>query len=365
MASFLEYYKFSMPLLVPFTTSFGTEENRVGYIFHLNHDGIDAYSESTANVGPFYSYEDNETIFHVVSEYLADMIKDVPAPGEFLERSEKVKGHNMAKAALEMLLWDYHAKRENKPLFRAIGDSKEYADVGISIGMDKPELVNKRIEAALKKGYKRIKVKIERGKEKGILSSIRDVYPNIPLSVDANTDYSLKDMDTLKSLDKFNLVYIEQPLAEDDLIDHATLRKNLSTPICLDESITSPDKARKAFQIEAADVINIKPGRVGGFTSSIEIAKITREAGGHVWIGGMLESGVGRSFNIALASSRLIDYPGDTSPNDKYFKRDVVKNPFSMENGEIRPNQGAGNGIEIDLEFLREVSVDSGTLIKR
>lgn len=364
MASFLEYYKFNLPLIVPFTTSFGTEENRVGYIFHLNHDGIDAYSESTANVGPFYSYEDNDTVFHIVSKYLSDMIKDVPRPEEFLERAEKIKGHNMAKAALEMLLWDYYAKKESRPIHEAIGESKGYADVGISIGMDKPELMNKRIGDALKKGYKRIKVKIERGKEIGILSSIRDAYPDIPLSVDANTDYTLKDMDTLKSLDKFNLVYIEQPLDHDDLIDHATLRKNLSTPLCLDESITSPDKARKAFQIGAADVINIKPGRVGGFANSIKIAQITRDNGAHVWIGGMLESGVGRSFNVALASSKLIDYPGDTSPNEKYFKRDVVKNTFTMENGIIKPNKGPGTGIEVDLEFLKQVSLDSGVLFK-
>lgn len=356
------YYKFSMPLKAPFTTSFGTETNRVGYIFHLSGDGIDAYSESVANVGPFYSYEDNETIFHIVSTYLGEMLRDGPTPRDFMARAERIRGHNMAKASMEMLLWDYHAKKEGKPMHLAVGKSRGSADVGVSIGIEAPEKMVKTIEAALAKGYKRIKVKIENGKEMSILTAIRDSYPEIPLSVDANTDYTLKDMETLKKLDRFNLVYIEQPLDHDDLVDHATLRKNISTPICLDESIVSPDRARKAFEIGAGEIINIKPGRVGGFTNSVEIARITKEAGGHAWVGGMLETGIGRSYNVALASSDLIDYPGDTSPNEKYFARDLVKNPFTMVDGVIKPNQGPGIGVDVDKEYLREVSLESGRL---
>lgn len=362
MTTTLTYHKFSMPLKAPFTTSFGTETNRVAYIFHLQADGVNAFSESVANVGPFYSYEDNETIFHVVKTYLADMIKDTPKPEEFLERAKKVRGHNMAKGALEMLLWDYHAKKDGKPMSQAVGKSKGYADVGVSIGMEKPEKMVQIIEGALDRGYKRIKVKIERGRELPILTAIRDSYPDIPLSVDANTDYTLKDMETLKKLDNFNLLYIEQPLDHDDLVDHATLRKNISTPICLDESITSSDRARKAFEIGAGEVINIKPGRASGFTESLEIARITKENGGHAWVGGMLETGIGRAFNVALASSELIDYPGDTSPNDKYFHRDLVKNIFTMENGIIKPNTGPGIGVDVDMEYLEEVSTESGKL---
>lgn len=362
MTASLTYYKFSLPLKTPFTTSFGTDTNRVAYIFHLNANGIDAFSESVANVGPFYSYEDNETIFHIVKQYLADMVRDLPQPEEFLRRAERIRGHNMAKATMEMLLWDYHAKVAQKPMHLAVGKSKGYADVGISIGMETPEKMVNSISAALEKGYKRIKVKIEKSKELSILTAIRDVYPEIPLSVDANTDYTLKDMETLKKIDRFNLVYMEQPLDHDDLVDHATLSKNISTPICLDESITSPDRARKAFEIGAGEIINIKPGRVAGFTNSMEIAKITRENGGHVWIGGMLETGIGRAYNVAIASSVLIDYPGDTSPNEKYFERDLVRNPFTMSNGIIKPNQGPGIGVDVDLEYLKKVSVDSGKL---
>lgn len=362
MTASLSYHKFSLPLKTAFTTSFGTETNRVAYIFHLNANGVDAFSESVASAGPFYSYEDNETIFHIVKEYLADMVRDLPEPAEFLKRADRIRGHNMAKAAMEMLLWDYHAKVAGKPMHLAVGKSKGYADVGISIGMERPEKMVASISAALDKGYKRIKVKIEKGKELSILTAIRDVYPEIPLSVDANTDYTLKDMDILKKIDKFNLVYMEQPLDHDDLIDHATLSRNISTPICLDESITSPDRARKAFEIGAGEVINIKPGRVAGLTNSVEIAKITKENNGHVWIGGMLETGIGRAFNVAMASSDLIDYPGDTSPNEKYFERDIVRNPFTMTHGQIKPNQGPGIGVDVDLEYLQKVSVESGKL---
>lgn len=362
MTATLTFHKFSMPLKTPFTTSFGTETNRVAYIFHLQNGGIDAFSESVANIGPFYSYEDNETIFHVVKTYLADMIKDCPRPEVFLERAERVRGHQMAKGALEMLLWDYHSKMESKPMSQAVGKSKGYADVGVSIGMEKPEKMVQIIEGALERKYRRIKVKIERGKEMSILTAIRDAYPDIPLSVDANTDYTLKDMETLKKLDRYNLVYIEQPLDHDDLVDHATLRKNISTPICLDESIISSDRARKAFEIGAGEVINIKPGRASGFTESLKIAEITRENGGHAWVGGMLETGIGRAFNVALASSELIDYPGDTSPNDKYFHRDIVRNPFTMENGRIKPNAGPGIGVDVDMDYLKQVSTESGKL---
>lgn len=359
----LTYYKVRISLKAPFTTSFGTQIDREAYIFHLKDEGINAYSESVSDAAPFYSYEDNDTVFHIIKSYLIDMIKDLPSPQEFLNRANRIKGHNMAKAAMEMLLWDYHAKKEGKSIAEALGRSKGYAEVGISIGISSPENMIKSVEDAIKRGYKRIKVKIEKGKEIAILSSIRDVFPEIPLTADANSDYTLKDLHILKKLDKFNLLYIEQPLAWDDIIDHAKLRKNISTPICLDESITSSDKARKAFELNACEVINIKPGRVAGLTESLAIAKIARENKGHAWVGGMLETGIGRAFNIALASYHLIDYPGDTSPNDKYFERDIVKNPFIMNRGMIKPNKGLGIGVDVDFDHLKKFAVESGRLI--
>lgn len=362
MTATLSYYKAKMPLVDPFTTSFGTETEKEVFVFQLEHAGITAYSEAVTSPGPYYSYEDNTTSFHIVKDFLARELKDAPEPAEFLSRTSRIKGHNMAKASLEMLLWDYHSKKNGKPINEYIGKTKGYADVGISLGMAETEKTLGKIETALARGYKRIKVKIAKGKEMGILGPIRDRFPDIELSVDANTDYRLKDLDILKKLDKFNLVYIEQPLEHDDIIDHAKLAKELSTPLCLDESITSVERVEQALELKACEVINIKPGRVGGFTESLKIAEVSHEGGAHVWVGGMLETGIGRAYNVALASLDYVDYPGDTSPNDKYFDRDIVKNPFTMDKGVIRPNKGLGIGVEVDVDYLKKLSVDSGTL---
>ncbi len=359
----LKYFLVSLKLKNPFTTSFGTAYSRNAIIFQLEKDGIVAYSEAVTDTDPDYSYENNDSTIYMVKNYFSKFLDPFPTIDEYIERSKKIKGYNMARASIEMLLWDYYSKLNNKPLYDFIGESRGYANVGISIGMDDTEKMIKRIDEALKLGYKRIKVKIKKGMEMDILGKIRDVFPEIPLTADANSDYTIKDIDLLKRIDKFNLIYIEQPLAFDDLIDHAKLRKEISTPICLDESITSPDKARKAFEIGACDVINIKPGRVGGIKNSLEIAKIARENGGHVWIGGMLETGIGRAFNISLASHSLIDYPGDTSPNSKYFERDIVKKTFEMNNGIIYPFKDPGIGTSIDHEFFLSKIISSGIII--
>ncbi|MDA4134884.1 MAG: o-succinylbenzoate synthase [Thaumarchaeota archaeon] len=352
-----------LPFLAPFTTSFGTEAERNALILEMKADGIQAYAESVTSVGPYYSYEDNETALHVIRDHLVPELRRLPSPAEFLERTEGIKGHNMAKASVEMLLWDYHSKVKGEPLSASLGETKGFADVGISLGIDRPEVTLKRVGDAIARGYKRIKLKIERGKEYEIVRNVRDAFPDAHLSADANSCYTLRDKDALKRLDAFNLVYLEQPLEHDDLLDHSKLAKEISTPICLDESITSPERARQAFELGAGTVINIKPGRVGGLVSSKRIAEITKENGGHVWVGGMLETGIGRAFNVAFASLRLIDYPGDTSPNDKYFARDLVKNPFTMADGTIRPNDGPGIGVDVDVEFLSRSTVGHWKLL--
>lgn len=363
MRAELTFHKVRIPLLRPFTTSFGTQTHRTCYIFRLEADGITAYSECVTEEEPGYGYEDNYTAFHVIRSFLAGMVSDVPMPGVFLERASWIKGHNMAKASLEMLLWDYHGRASGKQLARMMGESKGHADVGISIGMTDIDSTVRIAGESVERGYRRIKLKIERGREYEILSAVRDAYPDIALSADANTDYTLKDIELLKRLDRFNLEYIEQPLGHDDLLDHSKLAKELSTPLCLDESISSAHRAEQALEIGACSVINIKPGRVSGLTESLSIASVCSQQGGHCWVGGMLETGVGRSYNIALASMKLIDYPGDTSPNDRYFSRDVVKNPFKMTDGRIKPNSGPGTGIEIDDDLLQNVTSESGSLL--
>lgn len=346
-----------LPLLSPFTTSFGTETARNALIVSAESDGVTAFGECVTSVGPYYSYEDNSTALHIIRDHLAKLAKDVPSPAEFLEKAGSIKGHNMAKAAVEMMLWDMEAKRKKVPLVRLLGPAKGYADVGISLGMDRPDVTLKKVEASVARGYKRVKLKVERGKEYDIVRRVRDVYPDIKLSADANSSFTLKDARSLKRLDRFGLAYLEQPLGHDDLIDHAKLAREISTPICLDESISSVDRARQAVEIGAGEVFNVKPGRLGGLCNSLEVAGLGRTAGCHVWVGGMLETGVGRAFNIALASLRTVDYPGDTSPNDRYFAKDVVSNPFSMEEGRIKPNAGDGIGVKLDERFFRASSV--------
>lgn len=362
MPAKLTYNLVQLPFIVPFETSFGVETGRTAYIFKLEDEGVTAYSECVTEAGPYYSYEDNGTAFHVIKDYLSKLISDVPEPEVFMERAEFVKGHNMAKAALEMLLWDYHSKDLGLPLHKYLGKTKGSADVGISIGMMETQKLLETVLNSINKGYKRVKVKIKKGRERDILAAVRNTFSDVVLSADANCDYTLGDLELLREIDQFDLVYLEQPMAHDDLIDHSELRKVMSTPICLDESITSVDKARKAFQIEAADVVNIKPGRVGGLGNSLKIAQLVRDYGGHCWVGGMLETGVGRAFNVAFASNELVDMPGDTSPNDKYFLQDIVRNTFKMYDGTISPFEAPGIGVLIDDEYLAKVTLESGEL---
>lgn len=362
MSATLSYNIIKLPLITPFETSFGVQNDRTACIFTLKNDNITAYSECVTDVDPYYSYEDNNTALHVITNYFAKMISDVPEPEVFMERADKIKGHNMAKAALEMLLWDYYAKATELPLHKYLGKSKGHADVGISIGMMESQKLVDTVLASINKGYKRIKVKIKKGRESDILGAVRYTFSDVVLSADANCDYTLGDLDRLRNIDQFGLVYLEQPLDHDDLVDHAELRKIISTPICLDESITSVDKARKAFQIEAADVINIKPGRVGGLSNSIKIAQLVKDYGGHTWVGGMLETGIGRAFNIALACNELVDMPGDTSPNDKYYLQDIVRTPFKMEKGEVSPFESPGIGMLLDQDHFSKVTLESGEI---
>jgi len=334
---------------------------RNALILQLVHDGTEAFSECVTDETPSCTHEDNSSALQTIKEVIGARVRgEPPAPGEFLKAAEGVSGNQMAKAAVEMLLWDYRAKVEGLPLDRVLGGSRGYAEAGIALGLGREKEVESRIGDALERGYKRIKVKIDRKGALETLKGARDAFPEIPLSADANGCFELgRDLATLKRIDRFGLQYLEQPLGFDDLSDHSMLAKEISTPICLDESVTTLERAEEVLDIGAAKVINIKPGRVGGLTVAMEIAKRARARRAHVWVGGMLETGIGRAFNVALASQRLVDFPGDTSPNDRYFARDLVNNPFEMEGGRIRPNRGAGIGVELDRDLLAKVTLRS------
>jgi O-succinylbenzoate synthase len=359
----LTYNKISIPLLKPFRTSFGTQLTRDAIILSYREGENRSFAEAVTDEAPLYGYEDNFTVIHVIKNHLASFFSPDLEPYKFNEKISGIRGHNMAKGAMEMLLWDINAKREGKALHEFLGKSKGYADVGISIGMSSLEEELKMVGESLKAGYKRIKVKIERGYDVELLSAIRKNYGDIPLSADANQGYSRNDMKTLKKIDQFNLLYLEQPLSLEDLNGHSILRKEMKTPICLDESIDSLRSATNAIESGAVDVINIKPGRVGGLQNSLDIMEIAKENGIKVWIGGMLETGIGRSFNISLASNSLVTMPGDTSPNSRYFRKDITRETFDMKNGTIVPMKGPGIGVTLDYEFLNSVEVEGGKIL--
>lgn len=350
-----------IPLLSAFSNSGSTMVARNALILQLKRDGTEALSECVTDDSPSCTREDNGTALRTIKGELAEELRgEPPRPGEFLKAVRSVEGKQMAKAAVEMLLWDYHAKVGGEPLDEAIGGSRGYADAGIAIGLGREKEVRSRIEDALGQGYKRIKVKVDREGVLEELGRIRDVFPEAPLSADANGCFELpRDLETLKRLDRFELQYIEQPLRPEDIPGHAKLAREISTPICLDESVTTLEGAEAALAAGATKVINVKPGRVGGLTVAMQIARAARARRAHVWVGGMLETGVGRAFNVALASQRQVDYPGDTSPNARYFERDLVRNPFEMRGGRVRPNPGAGTGVEVDRGFLASATIKS------
>ena len=343
-----------MPLLEPFSNSRGSMVARKAIILQLKHGDIQAYSECVTDESPSSTQETNETAIRAIKGSLAKKMRgSPPSPKEFIEAVKSVEGEQMAKSAIEMLLWDYSAKSRALPLDVALGESKGSAEAGISLGLGTKGEVISKIDDALRRGYKRIKVKIERAAAFETLKSIRLAFPWIPLSADANGSFELeRDVEVLKRMDRFDLRYLEQPLGFGAIIDHAKLAKEISTPICLDESVATVHDAERILEVAAASVFNVKPGRVGGLSAAMEIARMARERGAHVWVGGMLETGVGRAFNVAFASQKRVDYPGDVSPNDRWFEADLVKNPFGMKEGSLRPNQGNGIGVELDREFF-------------
>lgn len=359
----LHYFRVSLPLLNEFRTSFGSQGNRDAVILSYWDGEIAAYGEMVSDSDPGYSYEFNDAELIILRKYLTPIIEKTMDPEEFLDKSEHINGHNMAKAAVEMMLHDFISKRESKPLFRYLGESKGYADVGISIGMDKIDNTIIQVRNAVSRGYKRIKVKVQRGHDLELLKAIRSEFPDIPLSVDANQDYDINDMDTLVKMDEFHLEYIEQPFRKDDFIAFSKLKEKIETKICLDESIESPELAETFIEAGIADIINLKPGRMGGLINTLKVIEVAKKNSVGSWVGGMLETGIGRSFNISLASLKYINLPGDTSPNDKYFKKDITVEKFTMEDGRIYPFNVPGIGVNPDFSYISKVMVDAGKLL--
>lgn len=355
----------ALQLKEPFRISSGVVSHRRIVLVELTDvDGTRVWAECVAGEAPNYSPETVDTAWLVIKEWVAPRVL-----GRSFQRPEDVfpaleqdfRGHRMAKAAVEMGMWALAATREGKSLSRLLGGTRDEIATGISLGIqERPEQLVEKARGALAQGYRKIKLKIRPGSDLAFVGAVRQALgPDAPLMADANNAYTLADADTLAALDAFHLVMIEQPLAWDDVVQHAELQRRLKTPICLDESITGPDQARNMVALGSGRIINLKPGRVGGFTASRAIHDFCARQKVPVWCGGMLESGVGRAYNVALASLPNFLLPGDLSPSARYWERDIVTPEWTMSpGGMVRvPREEPGIGVQVDGDRVEDLTV--------
>ena len=359
----IELRHIKMDLVSPFVTSMGTEYDEEHIIVSVDADGIKGWGESVAEGTPFYSYETVPTAWHILKDFLIPSIlgKDLASVDEAIASYSRVRGHMMAKAGLEAALWDAFAKTKNISLSKMLGGVRDKIDVGVSIGIQDsvPGLI-KKVEGYLAEGYKRIKIKIAPGFDMQFIEALRKEFPGILLQVDANSAYTLDDIDLFKKMDRYDLSLIEQPLGYEDIFDHSKLQREIKTAICLDESIHSLDDTRAAIELGSCRIINIKPGRVGGYTESRLIHDYCASMNIPVWHGGMLESGIGRAGNVALASLPNFVLPGDISASKRYYKHDIVDPEFVVNpDGTMDVPVKPGIGVEVNMKMLDFVTVRS------
>ena len=357
----IELLELRLPLVSFFETSFGRTTNRRIVLVRVEADGLTGWGEVTCGEQPFYNYETPETAWHILRDFLIPwtLPHQWTRACQLAARFRPIRGHNMAKAALENALWDLEAQEKRVSIAKLLGGTLEEIGCGVSIGIqDSVEELLGKIERELSAGYQRIKVKIKPGWDVAVLERIRSRFPGVKLMADANSAYSFADLKHLKTFDRFDLMMIEQPLGWDDLVDHSKLQRELRTPICLDESIHSADDARKAIEIGAGRIINIKLGRVGGYTSARKVHDVCRAANIAVWCGGMLESGVGRAHNIAVSTLPGFTIPGDVSASRRYWEEDIIHPEVTVTpRGTIRVPQGPGLGFAPDVDRIEKLAV--------
>ena len=358
----LTLYLIRLPLVTPFETSFGCIDHKECVLVELHAEGLVGYGESAVEHDPGYNYETTGTAWHILKDFVAPLIlgQDVVDAPDFQRLVAGIRGHHLAKAGVEMALWDLFGKRDGKSLKEMFGGERDKVEVGVSIGIQaSASALVRTADGYVRQGYDRLKIKIKPGRDVEDTSAVRKAFPNIRLQVDANSAYSLETARVLKPLDDLDLLLIEQPLYEDDIWDHRKLQAQFKTPICLDESVVSPRHARYALEMEACRIINIKPGRVGGLSQGIEIHDICRAQGVPVWCGGMLETGVGRASNLAIASLPGFVLPGDISASDRYFSRDITQERFTLNSDStIDVPEGPGLGVTIDRQALDQFTLN-------
>jgi o-succinylbenzoate synthase len=350
----------SMPLKAPFHTHLGSVTEREGIIIEvIDTNGISGFGEGVAFSTPWYTEETVKTSLHIVSDILIPLLMKNPIlhPKDAALLFKSVRRNNMAKAGLEMALWDLYAKRNSKPLSAIIGGTRGQVASGVVVAVDSLSSALKDIENYIDDGYQRVKVKINPQQDYSFLAGIRSQFPDLQIMADANSAYTLKDLDRLKALDDFNLLMIEQPLASDDIIQHSFLQKQLETPICLDESIVSFDDAKNAVELGSCKIINIKVGRVGGLYEAIRIHDYCLDRGIEVWCGGMIEFGISRAHNIALASLPGFTIPGDISASSRFWEEDIITPEVNIENGFVLVPDTPGIGFAINRKRLEETTI--------
>jgi O-succinylbenzoate synthase len=347
----IEIRHLELPLVHPFETSFGREEVRETILVAVRSEGLTGWGEAATSAGPWYEYETVETCWHVLRDFLGPLVvgQDVAQVQDIARLMAPVRGHNLAKMGLESAVWDLLGQIRGQSISQLLGGTRKRVPVGVSIGVQGSvtELLD-RIDGFWAQGYSRVKIKIRPDWDVEVVRQVRERFPEVPLMVDANSAYTLADAGHLIALDEFDLMMIEQPLAYDDLVDHAALQRRLRTPICLDESVPTLAAARAALALGSGRIVNIKPGRVGGLSVARAVHDLCREQGMPVWCGGMLETGIGRAHNVALASLPGFTLPGDISASARYFHQDIVDPPFVVNgDGTMTVPTGPGLGVAV------------------
>jgi len=347
-----------LPYRTPFKTSFAEETEKHALITTIRADGVEGYGEGVMDPLPHYREETLPGALHLLRAALAPdlLAHGCDEPASLSARWQRWRGNPMAKSALELAVWDCHARQLGVPLRSLLGGERTEIPVGASLGMTSIEQTVDNVARHVEQGYKRVKLKIEPGWDIDMLAAVRAKFPDIELTVDANSAYTLDMIDVLRQIDGFGLHYIEQPLHWDDLTEHARLATMLGTPLCLDESLTSPARVVAALDLDACRVVNVKVGRVGGLQSVREIHDLCVDRKVPMWCGGMLETGVGRAHNIHIATMPGFVYPGDTASASRTYARDIVEQPLEATDGIMPVPAGAGIGVTLDRAFLDEVT---------
>ncbi|MBP1464199.1 o-succinylbenzoate synthase [Candidatus Chloroploca sp. M-50] len=358
----IELRRIALPYVAPFETSGWRELASHALLVRVEADGIVGWGESPVGIGPWYNEETSSTAWVMAQEHLAPMLlaSELTQPEDVSAVYARVRGNRMACAGFEFAVWDLFGRATGQSLRAMLGGQRERVEVGVSVGVQ-PDLdtLLRVVGDYVAAGYQRVKLKIKPGWDLEPTRLVRETWPDLRLQVDANSIYTLDHAAHLAKLDAYDLLLIEQPLAHDDIVDHAKLQRIVQTPICLDESIVSPDHARWALELRACGVINIKPSRVGGLHAARQIHDMAAAAGVPVWCGGMLETGIGRAANVALASLPNFTLPGDISASARYFARDIVTNPFVLNaDSTLTVPDAPGSGADIDVDFLDQVTVE-------